>query len=145
MLQLFTSSSAWVARRVEHVTFIDECTVRCNVSIDYVAPPNATILCRPDGEDVRVLPVAIMRRKSLINFDLRDQDGQALPLLGIRQNQALALAALRAWAAATLGACGQSEAVSSRETHEFLDDVVAGDQTELWRAFKRMWAATPGT
>ena len=33
----------------------------------------------------------------------------------------------------------------SQEADEFLDDVVAGDQTELWRAYKRMWAAERGT
>jgi hypothetical protein len=131
-----------VVRRVEHVTFLDECTVRRGVSIDYVPALNAVTLCRPDGQHVWVLPLAIMRRKSLVNFDLRDHDGRALPLLGLRQNQALTLGAVRAWAAATLDE--QSETVS-READEFLDDVVAGDQTELWRAYKRMWAAEPGT
>jgi hypothetical protein len=142
MLQLFVNSSAWVIRRVEHVTFLDECTVRRGVSIDYVPPPNAITLCRPGGQRVRVLPLAIMRRKSLVNFDFRDSDGRALPLLGLRQNQALTLAAVRAWAAATLDQ--QSETLS-HEVDEFLDDVVAGDQTELWRAYKRMWAAEDGT
>jgi hypothetical protein len=37
-----------------------------------------------------------------------------------------------------------SEAVSP-ETDDFLDDVVAGDQAELWRAFKRMWTADQGS
>ncbi len=143
MLQLFISSPAWVVRRVEHVTFLDECTIRRGVSIDYVSPPSAVTLRRPGGQHVQVLPLAIMRRKSLVNFDLRDHEGGALPLLGLRQNQALTLAVLRAWAAATL-AEHSAEAVSG-EADEFLDDVVAGDQTELWHAFNRMWAAAPGT
>lgn len=142
MLQLFIKSSDWVVRRVEHVTFLDECTVRRGVSIDYVPPSNAVTLGRPGGQHVQVLPLAIMRRKSLVNFDLRDHDGRSLPLLGLRQNQALTLAAVRAWAAATLDE--RSETVSP-EADEFLDDVVAGDQTELWRAYKRMWAAERGT
>jgi len=138
MLKAFIKSSDWVIRRVEHVSFLDECTVRRGVSIDYVPPSEAVTLSRPDGQYVRVLPLAIMRRKSLVNFDLRDHDGRALPLLGLRQNQALTLAAVRAWAAASLDE--QSETVS-QEVDEFLDDVIAGDQTELWRAYKRMWAA----
>ena len=142
MLQVFIKSSDWVVRRVEHVTFLDECTVRRGVSIDYVAPSNAVTLSRPGGHEVRILPLAIMRRKSLVNFDFRDHDGRALPLLGLRQNQALTLAAVRAWAAASLDE--QSETISP-EVDEFLDDVIAGDQTELWRAYKRMWAAEPGT
>jgi hypothetical protein len=142
MLQVFVKSSDWVVRRVEHVTFLDECTVRRGVSIDYVAPSNAVALSRPGGHCARVLPLAIMRRKSLVNFDFRDHDGRALPLLGLRQNQALTLAVVRAWAAASLDE--QTETVSP-EVDEFLDDVIAGDQTELWRAYKRMWAAEPGT
>lgn len=144
MLKLIINSSAWVVRRVEHVAFIDECTVRRRVSIDYVAPQDAVIFCRPSGQQVRVLPLAIMRRKSLVKFDLRDHDGHAVPLLGLRQNQALTLAIIRAWAAATLQAL-EPPGVVSLETGDFLDDVVAGDQIELWRAFKRMWEAEAGS
>jgi hypothetical protein len=142
MLHLFIHSSAWVVRRVEHVSFLDERTVRRGVSIDYIAPPNAVTLRRPDGQHKRVLPMAIMRRKSLVNFDLRDHDGRSLPLLALRQNQALTLAALRAWAAAFLEE--QSE-TTSPEADELLDDVVAGDQTELRCAYQRMREAASGT
>lgn len=143
MLKLIINSSDWVVRRVEHVAFLDECTVRRRVSIDYEAPPNAVILRRPGGQEVRVLPLAIMRRKSLVNFDLRDDDGRAVPLLGLRQNQALTFGIVRAWAAATLRDLDPPGTISPG-TYEFLDDVVAGDQIELWEAFNRMWAAEPG-
>lgn len=143
MLKLLVNSSAWVVRRVEHVAFIDECTVRRRVSIDYFAPQDAVILRRPDGQQVRVLPLAIMRRKSLVKFDFRDHDGHAVPLLGLRQNQALTLAIARGWAAASLQALGAG--VICAETGHFLDDVIAGDQTEMWRAFNLMWAATDGS
>ena len=87
MLKLIVNSSAWVVRRVEHVAFLDERTVRRRVSIDYEAPHDAAVFCRPDGQEVRILPFAIMRRKSLVNFDFRDHYGHAVPLLGLRQNQ----------------------------------------------------------
>jgi hypothetical protein len=144
LLKLIINSSAWVVRRVEHVHFLDECTVRRRVSIDYEAPQDAVVFCRPDGQEVRILPFAIMRRKSLVNFDFRDHDGRAVPLLGLRQNQALTLAMIRAWAAATLQAL-DPPGIMSPETGEFLDDVVAGDQIELWRAFERMWGAEAGS
>ena len=102
MLKLIINSSAWVVRRVEHVAFLDECTVRRRVSIDYEAPQDTAVFCRLDGQEMRILPFAIMRRKSLVNFDFRDHYGHAVPLLGLRQNQALTLAMIRAWAAATL-------------------------------------------
>jgi hypothetical protein len=144
MLKLFVDSPAWVIRRVEHVAFIDECTVRRRVSIDYVAPQDAVAFRRSDGQEVRVLPLAIMRRKSLVKFDFRSHDGHAVPLLGLRQNQAMTLAVARAWAAATLQAHEQPGDISD-EIGDFLDDVVAGDQIELWGAFKRMWAAPEGS
>ncbi len=144
MLKLIINSPAWVIRRVEHVAFLDECTVRRRVSIDYEAPQDAAVFCRPDGQEMRILPFAIMRRKSLVNFDFRDHYGHAVPLLGLRQNQALTLAMIRAWAAATLQALDPPGIIST-ETGEFLDDVVAGDQIELWRAFKRMWDAEAGS
>jgi hypothetical protein len=144
MLRLITSSSAWVIRRVEHVAFLDERTVRRRVSIDYEAPSHAVAFRRPDGQEVRVLPFAIMRRKSLINFDFRDNDGRATSLLGLRQNQALTYAVVHAWAAATLHSKFPAEPLEPN-VRGFLDDVVAGDQTELWRAFKRMWDAEPSS
>jgi hypothetical protein len=101
------------------------------------------MLRRPDGQEVRVLPLAIMRRKSLVKFDFRDHEGHAVPLLGVRENQALTLGIARAWAAANLHALGAPEITP--ETDRFLDDVIAGDQIELWRAFKRMWAAGGGS
>jgi hypothetical protein len=144
MLKLIISSSAWVVRRVEHVAFLDECTVRRRVSIDYEAPRDAVVFRRPDEREVRVLPFAIMRRKSLVNFDFHDNDGRVVPLLGLRQNQALTFAIVRAWATATLETLVPSAAIST-DIDEFLDDVVAGDQIELWRAFKRMWDANAGS
>lgn len=144
LLKLIINSSAWVVRRVEHVAFLDECTVRRRVSIDYDPPQDAAVFCRLDGQEMRILPFAIMRRKSLVNFDFRDHYGHAVPLLGLRQNQALTLAMIRAWAAATLQALDPPGIISA-ETGEFLDDVVAGDQIELWRAFKRMWDAEAGS
>lgn len=123
---------------MEHVAFIDECTVRRRVSIDYVAPQDAVILRRPDGQQVRVLPLAIMRRKSLVKFDFRDHDGHAVPLLGLRQNQALTLAIARGWAAASLQALGAPGGICPK-IGNFLDDVIAGDQTEMWQAFNLMW------
>jgi len=144
MLKLIINSSVCVVRRVEHVAFLDECAGVRRVSIDYVAPQDAAVFRRADGREVHILPFAIMRRKSLVNFDFRDRYGHAVPLLGLRQNQALTLAMIRAWAGASLQTLDPPEIVSA-ETGEFLDDVVAGDQIELWRAFKRMWDAEAGS
>src|SRR5207248_6685635 len=102
MLRLFVRSADWVVRRVENIDFLDERTVRRRVSVDFAAPPEAVAFLRDDGRRVRILPLALMRRKSLINFDLRDEENRPISLLGLRQNQAITLAVARAWADVTL-------------------------------------------
>jgi hypothetical protein len=140
LLKHFRFSSQWVVRRVENARFIDDCTVRRYVSIDYEAPSDAVLLRRPTGEEVRVLPLAILRRKSLVNFDFRDPDGAALPLLGLRQNQALTLASARAWAQGAPVDGWELRSLPD-EVGDFLDDVIAGDQAEMRAAYARLGAA----
>jgi hypothetical protein len=139
-LRLFRHSASWVVRRVENVKFIDDRTVRRRVSIDYEAPPDAVVFDLAGGGQVRVLPLAILRRKSLINFDFVDDEGKVQPLLGLRENQSLTLGVARAWATAANSDGGRLDPLPS-EVDEFLDDVVAGDQSELRGAYLRMWAA----
>ena len=72
--------------------------------MDYTVPLDAVALRVGDGQLVRILPLALMRRKNMISFDFRDHDGRPMPLLGLRENQALTLAVVRAWGYATLPA-----------------------------------------
>ncbi len=90
-------------------------------------PPRPGLLFESEASDrVRILPLAIIRRKSLVNFDLLGHDGHAMSLAGLRENQALTMAIVRAWA---------KEALSTDDldvqVDDFLEDVVYGDQTEL--------------
>jgi hypothetical protein len=145
MLRLFVRSASWVVRRVETIEFLDDRTVRRRMSVDYTSPAEAVTLVRPDGAAIRVLPLTVLRRKSLINFDLRDEEGRPLPLLGLRETQALTLGVVRAWAAATLangrrnGSGGLVEAVE-----RVLDDVVCGDQAEMQAAYDDLNRAEAG-
>jgi hypothetical protein len=102
LLRAFFDIADWVVRRVESIEFVDDRTIRRRVSVDYTVPHAAVMLRRADGTVVRVLPLALMRRKSIINFDFRDHDGRPMPLPGLRENQALTLSAVRASAATLL-------------------------------------------
>jgi hypothetical protein len=97
LLRGFVGIADGVVRRVESIEFVDDRTVRRRVSVDYAVPRDAVVLRLDDGTPVRVLPLALMRRKSMVNFDFRDHDGRPMPLLGLRENQALTLAVVRAW------------------------------------------------
>ena len=130
LLGLIMSSPAWVTRRVESVSFRDHRTVRRRVSIDFAVPVAAPQF-GINGTAYRLLPLTIMRRKSLVNFDLRDENDASVPLLGIRQNQAVTLALVESLARAVLETETLCPAV-----REFLRDLVSGRQNELIEARK---------
>src|SRR4051812_28192408 len=70
----------WVHRRVESFEFIDERTVRRRTSVDFTLPE----LCQPVdwiGQEVLLAPITLLRKRVLVDFDLRTEGGAALPLL----------------------------------------------------------------
>src|SRR3954452_18743018 len=140
MLRVFIRSSTWVVRRVEKVTFLDDRTVRRQVSMDYALPDDAVALRRADRSITRIVPLTMMRRKSLVNFDLRDEEGRALPLLGLREAQALTLAVARAWARTTLRARKVSDGTLDPRVDQTIKLLMRGDQTEMRKAFAELWS-----
>lgn len=139
LLRRYVRSSDWVVRRVENIEFIDDRTVRRRMSVDYTTPEDTVVFSRSDDVCTRVIPVTMMRRKSLTNFDLRGQDGRALPLLGLRETQALTLSILRVWADKALQ--GAPVARLTGEQEAVLEHIVTGDQAELTEAYKALEAA----
>jgi hypothetical protein len=124
VFELLMSSPSWVNRRVESVIFRDHRTIRRSVSVDFSVPVSAPLICI-NGTGFRLIPFTIFRRRTLVNFDLRSEDGTAVPLLGVRQNQALTEALLVAWAAAVLND------EPSNEVKAWVHDLVSGRQDEL--------------
>jgi hypothetical protein len=135
LLGLVLSSPTWVHRRVESVTFRDDRTARRRVSVDLSLPSSAPRFV-VHGVEHRLLPLTIMRRKSLVNFDLRDESDASVPLLGLRQNQAVTLALAEAWARAVLDAPDVG-----CEVRTFLRDLVIGAQQEMVVACERAESA----
>jgi hypothetical protein len=147
MLRLFIHSAEWVVRRVERIEFLDERTARRRMSVDYTSPADGTIRLSRGADELRILPLAVLRRKSLIKFDLRDENGRPMPLLGLRETQALTLSVARAWAAATLAGTEWEPTAAEPlpgSVERFLDGVVTGDQAGLDEAYAAMKGATEG-
>ena len=149
-LRLFVESANWVGRRVETIEFLDDRTVRRRVSVNYVVPHTGLVLRRGSGAPpVRVLPIASLRRKSLINFHFKGPDDRPVPLLGLRENQAVTLALINAWAALALDA-GECHDLANQFTVEsnayrVIKDIIEGDQDELndaWGVFQGTTAET---
>jgi hypothetical protein len=141
-LRLFIESAKWVGRRVERIEFLDDRTVRRRVSVSYVVPEMGCVLQRGSGTHrFRLLPIAALRRKSLINFHFTDQDNQAVPVIGLRENQAITMALVTDWALRALEANGRDSAeVTAKFTFEspaygVIRDIIEGDQEELNNAW----------
>jgi hypothetical protein len=89
---LLVDPARWIHRRVESISLIDDTTVNRRVSADYTLPRTlgpiqirATLLS--------YLPLTLLRKQPLRNFNLRHED-QAAALLTRRQNEFVVSAAL---------------------------------------------------
>ena len=122
LAQAIIEWSDWVIRRVEKVRFRDDRSVNRQISVDFVVRPDAPVF-RAQGADHRkfwLVPVSIMRRKTLVNFDLHDEDGDSLPLPGLRLTQHLDESMLHAVARSELAQ------PLATDTASFIHKVIAG-------------------
>jgi len=102
-LNLIGDWNDWVKRRVETIEFVSDTSVRRSTSVDFRI---RSWLPQPvlnwDGVEVHYFPLALLRKKSLTDFDLYDEEGRALSLLTRDKNSAIAAAALSALAQITV-------------------------------------------
>jgi hypothetical protein len=93
---LLDNGPEWIHRRVETLTFVDERVVRRHLSVDFTLPKwIKTSVRMPRGEEVLFVPVTLLeRRDAAMNFDVRDEQGTALPLVTRREDTQLTGAAL---------------------------------------------------
>jgi hypothetical protein len=131
LLLLLLRSSSWVSHRSEHVTFRDDRSVVRRVIVEFHVPDLAPLFLGDDGQVHSLVPLSVMRRKTLVNFELRDDDGRSVAAPTLRQNQALTESVLLACADAVLGGAG----AAGCEIAEFVHQVVSGDQAQLTAAF----------
>lgn len=95
-LRLALNPRAWVRRRVETFEFLDAATVRRRMSVDVVLPPSS----RFDSGVTVYVPLMLLKKRDLRNFDLRDEQSGALPLLNSNESGALAVRGLRRYLSA---------------------------------------------
>ena len=136
--------SSWVSHRTEHVSFRDDRSVVRTVSVEFHVPDLAPVFRGDDGQVYSLLPLSVMRRKTLVNFQLRDDADRAVFLPSLRQNQAVTESMLLACAEAALDQIDRDAAAGdARETGDarrldiarFVHEVVSGDQRRLSAAY----------
>jgi hypothetical protein len=124
--------SQWIVRRVEKVRFRDDRIVNRQISIDLLVREDAPVFQAPGGRRFWLLPVSIMRRKTLVNFGLHDEEARSIPLPGIRLTQHLDEGMLRAVASRELNASLDQEAGA------FIHDVIAGRREQVKERMKTL-------
>ena len=138
LLLLLLQSSSWVSHRSEHVSFRDDRSVVRRVNVEFHVPEEAPVFLGDDGQAYSLVPLSVMRRKTLVNFELRDQDGRPVVVPSLRQNQAITESLMLACAQAALDTgsvlTGDQDA-AHRDVAGFIHQVVSGDQRCLSAAY----------
>jgi hypothetical protein len=137
VLVMLLNGSDWVIRRVEHVRFCDDRAASRRVSMDFVIPSEAPGYRISPDEHVRLIPLTMMRRKTLVSFGVADVDGRALSLMSMRHTQALTFEMICVLAEITLGRD------HSEEVRQFARLIAFGNQQKLEEAFARAAVALP--
>jgi hypothetical protein len=125
--------SRWVLRRVETVSFGEGRSVLRRTTIELRVPKDAPVfVIEEPGKDPQrfwLVPLTVMKRRTLVDFHLANEDDSPITLPGLRLNQQLDESMLLA-AAATLAAPG-------KEVRDFATQVVAGDREVVDAAMNR--------
>lgn len=93
-LQLLRTWKGWVHRRVEAILLEEPETIRRQVSVDFTLPADLASPLKVGNEPLYFVPLTFLRKQPLTRFDLREENGGALPHLTKRRNGRLAAAVL---------------------------------------------------
>ncbi len=88
---LLAHINSWIIRRIEKITFLDDRSVRRQITVDFSVPLEAPLRESPDNS--YLIPLGLLRKAPLVGFDLRDESGAALSVLSKRENSLIAWSA----------------------------------------------------
>lgn len=78
VLSLHLHSQEWVHHRLHQISFRDDATVRHCFTVDLTVPAQAPTFRVFQAQEVRLLPLDLLRKQDLVNFELRDQEDRSL-------------------------------------------------------------------
>jgi hypothetical protein len=105
------------------------------VTAEFYVPEQAPVFRGEDGEDYSLIPLSVMRRKTLVNFQIRDDEDRSVAMPSLRQNQAITESLLLACADATTAGNSSQSPESRKQIEDFVHRVVSGKQQELVAAY----------
>lgn len=103
---LVSEPQSWINRRVEAVELLSHEETRRRVSIDFTLPSNASELEVSGGIAV---PISLLTKEARRNFDMRNEAGRSIPVLGKEENGQLAHVVVLSAALDALRAAGVSD------------------------------------
>ena len=127
--QLIGDPKSWINRRVETVEMLTQEETRRRVSIDFtLSAQQRDALTTRHGV---VVPISVLSKQPLRNFDLRDEQPASLPILNRTENSELALTALLSAALDALPDSAVDEAEVEALTAELQEIVFADEPAAL--------------
>lgn len=129
--------SSWVLRRVERIQFEEDRNVRREMSIELQVREDAPVFVDSAGESFWVVPLMLLRRRTLVDFHMHDEDDRPMTTPGLRLVQQLDQSLLLAAAATVSCDDGRSLAEDS-EVQTFVQELVTGTEPEVdsaWRDY----------
>jgi hypothetical protein len=139
LLAQFTFSD-WVLRRVEKVSFTSDRRLLRSSTIELKVPASSPVIVRDDGVPCWLIPLSVMRRRTLVNLDLRDEGDRSISLMGLRFTQELDEAMLMAAGSLAALEVGDRAEVLA-QTRVFVAGVISGHWREVQRAYNTYQAA----
>jgi hypothetical protein len=134
---LVVEPSAWIHRRVEKIEVLDESLVQRRVSIDLTLRSEQEAFSPPGADSIGVLPLTLLRKEALRNFDLRDAVGCPLSMLSRAENERLAAASLIFSAEGVLGDALPCELEASLRRVAGAEPEESWGELESWRGRSR--------
>ncbi|MGY1709855.1 hypothetical protein ACI8AC_10130 [Geodermatophilus sp. SYSU D00758] len=125
----------WVLRRVEKITFQDERNVVREILIDLRVRDDAPLFVDGD-ERYWLVPITVMRRRTLVDFHITREDGQPVSTPGLRLVQQLDQSILRAAADTAIGPAGPG-AAGGADVDTFVHELIAGTKDQVGAQWER--------
>ncbi len=125
--ELLRRQVGWRHRRVETLTMLSHEQVRRHVSVDFTVPADLREGLRLSDAGEYAVPLALLAKRPLVRFDLRNEEGHSIPLLTAEQNTMIGRELLYLWLAADLDAQDVDDAAVRAEAGELIEAVL-GDQ-----------------
>ncbi len=96
--RLISQWDRWVHRRIEQIELISDAAARRRISVDFrLHRSHFGDPVESDGKEaVYYVPLTLLKKAPVSNFDLRDEGGAALPLLTKRKTSSICAATLSA-------------------------------------------------